>query len=228
MSGGSLSTLLSLMSTYGISWILLGNPWSLTSKSRTRPSSSEPFLSKIFGYRSIPGLGTVSTSFLSIANESLAHRSASLQPEIYGQSFHLHEYLPVASFLAAVSVHFLTRLGVLLFALQPLRWLFTKLIPAPGTGPDLTTAHIEQQTFRALGTAKASQGSKALATFLYEGSLYYCSAFMGVEAAAVIRGTEQTAAHRLGGGILTPATLNLPFIEKIRDAGVKLDVINVD
>lgn len=58
---------------------------------------------------------------------------------------------------------------------------------------------------------------------MYEGSLYYCSALMGVEAALSILG-EKTYAHEIGGGILTPATLGLPFIERLRSAGLKIQV----
>jgi hypothetical protein len=49
-------------------------------------------------------LGICTTSFLAICNESISHRSAALLPEIYGPSFYLHEFLPVANFFSAVFV----------------------------------------------------------------------------------------------------------------------------
>lgn len=98
------------------------------------------------------------------------------------------------------------------------------LLPAPGTGPDLAKADVERQHFQAIGTPANPDGKKAKGRFLYEGSLYYCSAAMGVEAAVVILGDEKTPAHGIGGGILTPAMLGMPFVEKVREAGAKIDV----
>jgi len=185
-------------------------------------------LSRLFGYKNLPGLGIVTTSFLAICNESIAHRSAALLPEIYGPKFHLHESLPAPNFLAAVFVHILTKLGILLLALPPIRWIMKSLVPAAGTGPDLATADVERQQFLAIGTPANPEGKRAKAQFIYEGSLYYCSAFMGVQAALVILGNEDTPAQKIGGGILTPAMLGMPFIEGIRQAGAKIDVELLD
>jgi hypothetical protein len=82
--------------------------------------------------------------------------------------------------------------------LPPFRWLLGKLLPTPGTGPDLSKAHVERQTFVAIGNLIAADGKKVIGTFVYEGSLYYCCAFMSVEAASVILGNVKTYAHILG------------------------------
>lgn len=224
MSGGSLATIASVMSTYGTSWIWPGNPWSLTPKSERQTPKPTPLTSRLFGYRNLNGLGTATTSFLAICNESIAHRSASILPEIYGPDFHLHEYLPAPNFFTAAFVHIMTKIGILILALPLFRWLLKSLIPAPGTGPDLATAHVERQLCEAVGMPANSEGKSMKAHFLYEGSLYYCSAVMGIEAASVILGSEQVPAHQIGGGILTPATLGMPYIEKLRKAGAQIDV----
>jgi hypothetical protein len=213
------------MSTYGISWILPENPWSLTQTPRpANIPTTTPFLSHIFGYRYIKSLGICTTSFLAICNKSIAHRSASLLPEIYGPSFHLHEFLPVSNFFAAVLVHFLTRLGLLMVAFPPLRALIKLLIPPAGTGPDLVTANVERQVFRAVGTPANKNGKKVEACFRYDGSWYYCSAAMGVEAGLVILSDDKAPVHDIGGGILTPATLGMPFVERLRNIGAELEV----
>ena len=126
--------------------------------------------------------------------------------------------------LTAVLIHLLTRLGVLLLAFPLFRWGLWKVIPTPGSGPDLTTANVEKQTFRAVGNPAAADGRKVEASFVYEGSLYGCSAFMAIEAALVILGGEETPVHRIGGGIMTPALLGVTFAEKLRKAGVKLTI----
>ena len=81
---------------------------------------------------------------------------------------------------------------------------------------------MEKQTFCAIGSPAKAGGQKVKASFVYEGSLYGCSAFMGVEAASVILGNEITPAHVIRGGILTPALLGMPYVEKLRNAGVQL------
>jgi len=222
MSGGSLSTVLNLMSTYGISWIFPGNPWSLTSKSPPTATRSSSILYSLFNSRNIQGLGHVTTSFLSICNESIVHRSASLLPGVYGHGYNFHEYAPVPNIFAAILVHLLTRIGAVLLSLRYFRWTLSKIVPSPGTGPDLSKAGMEKQTFCAIGSPAKAGGQKVKASFVYEGSLYGCSAFMGVEAASVILGNEITPAHVIRGGILTPALLGMPYVEKLRNAGVQL------
>lgn len=99
------------------------------------------------------------------------------------------------------------------------------LIPPGGTGPDLKEALVERQVFRAIGSPANGSCGKVEAVFSYEGSLYYCSAAMGAEAARVLLGNEKTTAHEIGGGVLTPATLGMPFVERIRAIGAKLEVV---
>ena len=90
----------------------------------------------------------------------------------------------------AVLIHILTRLTLILLAIPTFRWLLSKIIPAPGTGPDSKTADKEKQTFVAVGRPSDSRGREVRVRFAYEGSLYWCSAMMGVEAAVVVLGGE--------------------------------------
>ncbi|KFY97639.1 hypothetical protein V498_01966 [Pseudogymnoascus sp. VKM F-4517 (FW-2822)] len=185
MSGGSLNTVLSLIQTYGIGWILFGNPWSLSATSQRRKPNPAPLLSRIFGYRSIPGFGDVTTSL----SPSATSPSPTAAPPSCPKS------------TAQISTSMTS-----------------------GKGPDLATAAgSEREEFLAIGAPSKSNGAQVSARYVYEGSLYYCSALMGVEAALSILG-EKTYAHEIGGGILTPATLGLPFIERLRSAGLKIEV----
>lgn len=154
-------------------------------------------------------------------------RSPQLQPhaKIYGPDFNFHEYLPTTGPFAGIVAHLILRLVMLIVSFPPVQWLAEKyLIPASGTGPDLATAATsERQEFVAIGVPLKSNGDQVSARYVYEGSLYYCSALMGVEAAFSILG-EKTYAHDIGGGILTPATLGMPFVERLRNAGIKIEV----
>jgi hypothetical protein len=113
---------------------------------------------------------------------------------------------------------------MLLICFPPIHWLAKYLIPASGTSPDLATAGAERQEFRVIGAPSKTESDHVSARYVYEESLYYCSALMGAEAALVILGDHKTYAHELGGGILTPATLEMPFIERIHHAGVQIEV----
>ena len=211
------------MSTYGLFWLLPGNPWSLTQLPKPVGISKTPTSSQIFGYKYIRGFGICMTSFLAICNELIAHRSAILLPEVYGPRFHLQEFTPASNIFTAVLLHVITRLGQLMLALGPVRALLQLFIHAPGTGPDLAKTHVEKQTFRAIGNPANDTGNRVGASFSFDGSLYYCSAAMGVEAALVILGSEQSPCHDIGGGVLTPATLGMLFVERLREIGAVVE-----
>ncbi|KAF2808062.1 uncharacterized protein BDZ99DRAFT_572931 [Mytilinidion resinicola] len=206
MSGGSFTTILSVMETYGVAWFLFGSPWAM-SAARRPGADTTPLLRRLFGYRFVPGLGALTTSFVAVSNESVVRRSAGLRPEVYGPEFRFHEYLPVPGVLAAVFVHLLTKVGILLFAIPLVRTLLGKLSFKPGTGPDrVESRKIERAEFRAVGTAEGKKGVAARASFVYEGALVDVSAILAVEAAGVL------------------IEKRMPFVERLRKAGVKIEV----
>jgi short subunit dehydrogenase-like uncharacterized protein len=64
-----------------------------------------------------------------------------------------------------------------------------------------------------------------MAELKWKGSFYHLTGVFLAEAArAILR--EKTLAHKLGGGVLTPATLGDPFIDNLREAGLDLDIVN--
>lgn len=56
----------------------------------------------------------------------------------------------------------------------------------------------------------------------WEGSMYYLTGVCLAEAAITIA-RSKTQAHELGGGILTPATLGAPYLERLQKAGLKAE-----
>ena len=54
----------------------------------------------------------------------------------------------------------------------------------------------------------------------WDGNLYYLTGVLVVEAAGTLLYEQSIAARKLGGGVLTPATLGYTFIERIRKAGI--------
>ena len=39
----------------------------------------------------------------------------------------------------------------------------------------------------------------------------------------LLRGPQDILAQKMGGGVLTPATLGQPFIDRLKEAGVSID-----
>jgi len=57
----------------------------------------------------------------------------------------------------------------------------------------------------------------------WDGSLYHLTGVCLAEAAVTIA-RDNTLAHRLGGGMLTPATLGAPYLERLQRAGLKMEI----
>ena len=54
--------------------------------------------------------------------------------------------------------------------------------------------------------------------------MYYLTGVFLAEAAFVLlRGQEEIEARKLGGGVLTPATLGQPLIDRLQKAGLVLE-----
>lgn len=80
--------------------------------------------------------------------------------------------------------------------------------------------------YRALGIPDPEAGTsqRAFARMRYDGGIYKVTGIFAVEAAMVlVRGPDDVQAKKLGGGILTPATLGQPYIDRLVDAGVTIE-----
>ncbi len=57
----------------------------------------------------------------------------------------------------------------------------------------------------------------------FEGSMYLLTGICLAEAAVTIA-RDRTPAHEIGGGMLTPAMLGAPYLERLQKAGLKTEV----
>ena len=57
----------------------------------------------------------------------------------------------------------------------------------------------------------------------FDGSMYRLTGVFLAEAAITIV-RSKAFAHELGGGVLTPATLGAPYLERLQKAGLKVEV----
>lgn len=85
----------------------------------------------------------------------------------------------------------------------------------------------EYSEWRAIAKADAiddpNDPKRAYGRMRWEGSMYHFTGVCLAESALLLaRG--QTFAHELGGGFLTPATLGAPYLEKLQEAGLQVEV----
>ena len=81
---------------------------------------------------------------------------------------------------------------------------------------------------RAIGYSDSTPSRRAMATLKYASGPYHLTAMTMAEAAMVLLRGEPTEAHRMSGGVLTPATLGGQFVDRLAKAGVKIDVKMLD
>ena len=201
-------------------------PWALSPIPGPTPERSVSFFSKIFGVRVVPELGIVSSSLNARPNEAIVQRSWGLLDDgkIYGSKFTFHEYQRAGSKLSGFVSHLAITFGLLVLALFPLRWLTEKFVYTPGQGPSKESHKNELLEYRAVAIADQNvpRPHKAVSRFSWVGGLYHLTGVLLAEAAMVIL-RDDTPAKELGGGLLTPATLGQPFIDRLKNAGVTIE-----
>ncbi|PLB50814.1 hypothetical protein P170DRAFT_355574 [Aspergillus steynii IBT 23096] len=233
MTGGSLTTVLDVFSTYGTSWFLCPSPSILSPKPQVSPRTipKEPLVTRLFGYRHSPELGHLTTSFNGSGNEAIVYRSASQNPNLYGASFQFKEYLPAPGVFGAILIHFLTKLLVVFLSISPIRALIKALIAGKmDLNPDITQLRSKESVeFHAVGKVQDSSDFRAWASFTRKGALYEFAALMSCVGAGVLlekhskSGKSEEKNDRLKG-VVTPSALGMKFVERVRDAGIEVNV----
>ncbi|KAF5983813.1 Saccharopine dehydrogenase Homospermidine synthase [Fusarium coicis] len=175
------------------------------------------------GHRYDRYLGHLATSFVAWGNESVVQRSAALDPKIYGQDFVYKEYIPAGGLISALLMHIVTKLGIFLLAVPWFRSFIRGKSFNRGSGPDRDESRkIESAEWKAVGYVTGEKDPVALAKFSYKGALVDMAAILAVEAAATINQMNKTEAT--SAGLLTPSTLGIAFVDRLRAAGFDLMV----
>lgn len=219
MQGGSLHTVLDVAETYGINGWLTSDTSVLVPDPKHVVKKSQGFL----GHRYDQHLGHLATSFVAWGNESVVQRSAALNPKIYGQNFVFKEYSPATGHISALLMHIVTKLGIFLLVLPWFRSFVRGKSFDPGSGPDRDKSRkIESAEWKAVGYVTDNKEPVALAKFSYKGALVDMAAILAVEAAASINQMDKNGAT--GAGLLTPSTLGITFVDRLRAVGFDLIV----
>ncbi|KAL4936720.1 hypothetical protein BDV06DRAFT_233065 [Aspergillus oleicola] len=232
MSPGSLTTVIDSLESWGPSWYLSGDYWVLSATKRPhaprKPRTS--LVSRLLGYSSVPGLGTLTTSFIGPGNASVVHRSATQNPELYGPSFHYEEYLPASGVTSAILVHILTKVAIILLSVPLIRGLLKTFVdPSKSTTDQGELQRLESAEYHALGMI---QGDKPFVRghFLRKGGLYEFTALLTcVGARILLDKLAHDGQERAGkGGFFTPSSLGMEYVEGLRGAGVTIEVEDLE
>ena len=228
-SGGTLATILTIMDTYSTKDIINANSgnWSSSPiKRTTRPPPSSSLVSKLFGVRTIPNVGIVTTSLNAGPNIAVVQRSWGLLDggKYYGPNFQIYEYMTVRNFFAGAVFHIALAIGTLALALPPIRWLIKTLVYAPGQGAAKEATMRDSIEYRAVATADQDghKPRQSFGRFRYEGGIYHLTGIFLAEAAMVLL-EDESLVKKLGGGLLTPAMLGQQFIDRMTRAGILLE-----
>ena len=225
-SGGTVATILTVLDTYGAKGVTRAmKPWALSPVAGPKSRANQSWMTKIFGVRSVPDLGTLTTSFGASPNVAIVQRSWGLldsgSGKQYGENFQYSEYMKIPSVFLGAAVHFAVLLAGILLAFPPLRWALKLLVPQPGDGPTKESTARDMVEYRAVATADqpTTQPKRAFGRLRWNGGIYHLTGVLLAEAAMVILQDNSTA-QRLGGGLLTPATLGQPFVDRMQNAGL--------
>lgn len=227
-SGGTLASLLSLVEHYSKEELAAsGKAWALSPIPGPTPEKPVSLYSKIFGVRFVPDLGLLSTSLFAMPNQAIVQRSWGLldNGKLYGSKFTFHEYRRAGSKLSGFVVHLAIAVGLLALTLSPFRWLIRKLVYAPGQGSSKESQEKELLDYRAVAIADQTvpQPPKVISKFRWVGGVYHLTGVLLAEAAMVILQDDTLAKELGGGGVLTPAMLGQPFIDRLKVAGVIIE-----
>ncbi|KKZ67649.1 hypothetical protein EMCG_06709 [[Emmonsia] crescens] len=224
-SGGTLSTVVGMMSNVPMKELYKAQSPYYLSASPPKTTYSPPLLQQLFGVRVVPELGTMTSYITGHCDVAIVHRSRSLMPELYGPDFHFEAFVAVRNALVGALLHISFMFGMLALTLPPVRWLVTKLIYAPGEGPakKSTGNRIE---YRALATAehKSPEGKpiKVFGSYKAQGDAYWMTGVLLAESAMVLLKSEQIS-QRVEGGYLTPAMLGQEYIDRLEKFGITIE-----
>nr|OQO31878.1 hypothetical protein B0A51_00884 [Rachicladosporium sp. CCFEE 5018] len=228
-SGGTLSTILTLFDRYGLGELAKSSArWSISAVKPPKQDYSKSLTEKLTGLRTVNDLGGTLTDSLQSVDIPIVHRSWSLYDggRLYGDKFHFTPYMRASGALQGLAVHFAMGFGLLALLLPPVRWLLQRYVTQPGSGATKEHTAKDFVEWRAIATADSTDATapkRASARWRFEGSLYHMTGILVAEAALAIA-RDETPAHGMGGGVLTPATLGGKYLDRMKAAGVTVEV----
>ncbi|KAL6704185.1 hypothetical protein ACN47E_008442 [Coniothyrium glycines] len=240
ISGGTALTMLELFSNYSLSHLGKSmHPYSLSPVKATNvvgpPKGS--FFYRLIGLLSVPELGGVQTTgIMASVDECIAHRSWGLYESssdrslAYGPKFRFNEYARAPNVFAGLVQKLALGLTAVLLAIPVSRWILAPLlkkfvIPSAGNGPSRESMQKDFMSYRGVGIAEDGKGKVIAKLDVAHGGYAATAITLAAAAQVVLRGRlAETEAGKLGGGILTPATLGDQYVKTLNEFGMKISV----
>ncbi|EWZ52449.1 hypothetical protein FOZG_02218 [Fusarium oxysporum Fo47] len=110
-------------------------------------------------------------------------------------------------------------------SLAPVRWLLRRYSPV--AQKDEAEA-VKQEFYHntAVAIADTPNRERAIAKSGFDGSIYLFTGICITEAALTLLRGEETYAIKMGGGFLTSATLGHAYIGRLRNVGVRFEIVD--
>lgn len=143
---------------------------------KSKPSAS--WFTKLFGVRTVPPLGLLTSSIQASSDVPIVMRSWGVLggSKFYGPKFFYEQYHRVNGYFQGIAMHLATTIGIILLLMRPLRWLLKKFVYAPGDGPTEQQTEGNRAEWRAIANADVANTNppKAYGRAYFDGGLYYC------------------------------------------------------
>ncbi|GFF28049.1 putative trans-acting enoyl reductase MT2525 [Aspergillus udagawae] len=237
-SGGTIASILASLETYSIRQMMAASAPRATCIPDAGPHRPHP--PPVLPVRRDRFLGNLTFNPSATADRAVVMRTWSLLQrhgdltEQYGERFSFQGYTTASSWLQAWSSFLAMSVAVVCVLLfPPLRWLLQWLSPQPGTGPQVTGEKhfVEWKATVAVDGGDVSQRS-ALGVMRMNTDVYSVCASLVSEAALTLleildRNDNGSMVKRLGGGILTPASLGMLYVKRLEKAGLEWKVTEI-
>jgi short subunit dehydrogenase-like uncharacterized protein len=200
-------------------------PYALSPIPEPKNKTGESFLTKLLGYRNVPDLGILTDSPQSGSDIGIVYRSWGLfnSGEWYGHKFTFEEWARVPSAFMGAIVHYALSFGMIALYFAPFRWFLKRYAYEPGQGQTKEEVTKNEMHYKCIATSDSPEKKRAASTFGYLGGGYYLTGILVVEAAMTVLRGKENLAKKLGG-MVTPACLEMEYVERLKKAGVKIEV----
>ena len=174
-----MATILSIFDIFTLQQFKESNaPYALSPIPGPKTRDPTPWINKIFGFRSVPDLGILTTHIGGMADVPIVHRSWGLLggASFYGPNFRFSEYMKARNYLGAIAFHFAVSIVSVLIAIPLVRKLARRFVPAPGDGPTKEQTRNDRFEYRAVATpdVKTPNPPRAYVRAYYGGDVYQC------------------------------------------------------
>ncbi|KAI1115072.1 hypothetical protein F5Y14DRAFT_144690 [Nemania sp. NC0429] len=229
-SGGTLATVLNLFDSYSFKEVEASHkPYALSPIPNPKSPPTTSMGSKLTGAHHVPNLGLQSNSMTAGTDLAVVQRTwgllqqePALQERAYGPNFTVREYMKTKNVATAMMMHYSLLIGGALLAFcPPFRSLLRRFVVQPGDGPSPEATANDYVEFRGVGIPdeQPASGKRAMCRAWFDGSMYRLTAVCLSLVARVLLEDDLG----LRGGVYTPACLGQGFIDRLDEAGFKME-----